>query len=127
MGVSGGEGWELVGSGLRDHFVTGSAPAFQPGSSGVCPSATVCIAAGSTGEVLSRATAFVSRDGGRSWADLSLPSLVATAGGFEAPATYISWPQPIGDAPAYTAIACPSVRHCVVLGSGADTEVATIS
>jgi len=127
MGVSGGEGWELVGSGLRDHFVTGSAPAFQPGSSGVCPSATVCIAAGSTGEVLSRATAFVSRDGGRSWADLSLPSLVATAGGFEAPATYISWPQMIGDTPAYTAIACPSVRHCVVLGSGADTEVATSS
>jgi photosystem II stability/assembly factor-like uncharacterized protein len=127
MGVSDGKGWELVGSGLRDQFVTGSAPAFQPDSSEVCPSVTVCIAAGSTGEALSRATAFVSRDGGRSWADLSLPSLAATAGGFEAPATYVPWPQQIGDTPAYTAIACPSVRHCVVLGSGADTEVATSS
>jgi hypothetical protein len=82
---------------------------------------------GSTGEALSRATAFVSRNGGRSWADLSLPSLVATASGFEAPATYFPWPQQIGDSPAYGAIACPSVRHCVVLGSGADTEVATSS
>ena len=44
MGVSGGEGWELVGTGLRYHFVTGSAPAFQPDSSEVCPSATLCIA-----------------------------------------------------------------------------------
>jgi hypothetical protein len=26
---------------------------------------------------------------------LSLPSLVATAGGFEAPATYVPWPQQI--------------------------------
>ena len=127
MGVSGGKGWELVGTGLRDQFVTGSAPAFQPDPSEVCPSGSVCIAAGSTDEALSRATAFVSRDGGRSWANLSLPSLVATAGGFEAPTTYVPWPQQIGDAPAYTAIACPSVRHCVVLGSGADTEVATSS
>ena len=127
MGVSGGEGWELVGTGLRYHFVTGSVPAFAPGSSGVCPSATLCIDVGSTSEALSRATAFVSRNGGRSWADLSLPSLVATASGFEAPATYFPWPQQIGDSPAYGAIACPSVRHCVVLGSGADTEVATSS
>ena len=61
------------GTGLRDRFVTGSAPAFWPGSSEVCPSATVCIAAGSTGEALSRATAFVSHDGGRN--GRTVPSL----------------------------------------------------
>jgi len=62
---------------------------------------------------------------GRSWAEL-IPSVPwsPTAGGFEAPTTYVPWPQQIGDAPAYTAIACPSVRHfasCSVVG--ADTEV----
>jgi hypothetical protein len=124
MGVSGGEDWELVGTGLRYRFVTGSVPALAPGSSEVCPSPTVCLAAGSTGEALSRATAFVSRDGGRNWADLPLPSLVATGSGFEAPATYFPWPQQIGDPPAYGAIACTSPRRCVVLGSGSDTEVA---
>ena len=127
MGVSGGIGWVLVGSGLRDRFVPGSVPPFWPGSSEVCPAATVCIAAGATGEGLSRATTFVSHDGGRNWANLSLPSLVATTGGFEAPTTYVPWPELVGGAAEYSAIACPSVRRCVVLGSGAETEVAVSS
>lgn len=122
MGVSGGESWELVGSGLSYRFVAGSAPAFQPSASEVCPSATVCVAAGAMGETTWLASVYISHDGGRSWAEMATPSLVAIGSGFEAPATYFPWPQEIGDAPAYGAVACSSARHCVLLGSGADTE-----
>ena len=120
-------GWELVGAGLRYRFVTSSAPPFAPSSSELdCPSATVCIAAGATGGAPFRAAAFISTDGGRSWSELSLQSLVATSGSFEAPATdNFPWPQLLGDTPDYSAISCQSADHCVVLGSGAVTEVAT--
>jgi len=125
MGVL--SGWELVGAGLRYRFVTSSAPPFAPSSSELdCPSATVCIAAGATGGAPFRAAAFISTDGGRSWSELSLQSLVATSGSFEAPATDdFPWPQLLGDTPDYSAISCQSADHCVVLGSGAVTEVAT--
>ncbi len=127
VAMSVGRGWELVGAGMRAHFVTAAAPALSSGSSElVCPSAKVCIAAGTVGDALPRAAAFMSTDDGRSWSRLSLPSLLATSGGFQAPGTVFSWPQAIGY-PGYSAVACSSGLHCVVLGGGATTEVAVAS
>jgi photosystem II stability/assembly factor-like uncharacterized protein len=126
LGMNAGSGEELEGAGLRYRSVDVSELPFLPSSSEMaCPSAKVCVAAGSVAGSPSRGAVFVSEDGGRSWSQRPLPSLVATAGGFQAPDTYYPWPQQVGVGAGYTALACPTAMDCLVLGSGAVTEVIT--